>query len=379
MKIAEVAPLFEAVPPRCYGGSERVVANLSEGLSRLGHEVTMFCSGDSSDSLGATVAPITPKALSAVTGDERDFEYDWASHYQLFHKVAERQSEFDVIHFHTNFFHFPFLSLFNTPVVTTVHFRLDRPELFPLYRRFQSYPFISISNSQRAPLPSANWVRTVYHGLPSERFPFGDGSDGYAVFLGRLSPVKGPDKAIEISKRAGLKLKIAAKINEWEQDYFVQKIKPHIDGDTVEYLGTVNEHEKKDLLSKASVLLFPINWPEPFGLVMIEAMACGTPVIAFNHGSVPEVVDDGVTGFVVNSVQEAVAAIKNLPSLDRRTVRSRFEQRFSARQMARDYLEAYEEVVQNHDAPNTNVSTENGASKASALARKVSVSTTARL
>lgn len=379
MKIAEVAPLFEAVPPRCYGGSERVVANLSEGLSKLGHDVTIFCSGDSSSDLGATINPITPKALSAVTGDERDFEYDWASHYQLFHKVAERQHDFDIIHFHTNFFHFPFLSLFQTPVVTTVHFRLDRPELFPLYRRFQSYPFISISNSQRAPLPSANWVRTVYHGLSSERFPFGDGSDGYAVFLGRLSPVKGPDKAIEISKKAGLKLKIAAKINEWEQDYFVQKIKPHIDGDNVEYLGTVNEQEKKDLLSKASVLLFPINWPEPFGLVMIEAMACGTPVIAFNHGSVPEVVDDGITGFVVNSVQEAVAAIKKLPSLDRRTVRSRFEKRFSAHQMARDYVDAYEEVIHTYDTQSRNIPAESYPSKPSSLASKISVSTSTTL
>jgi glycosyltransferase involved in cell wall biosynthesis len=335
MKIAQIAPLAESVPPRLYGGTERVVFYLTEELVRLGHEVTLFASGDSETS--AELVACTPHALrlSAVQ--------DPMPHYALMlEMVRQRAGEFDVLHFHTDHVHLPLFRPFARKTVTTMHGRLDLPPLEPLYREFSDMPLASISTSQRAPLAFANWVATVHHGLAREICPFNPAPRGaYLAFLGRVSPEKGLDRAIEIARRAGSRLRIAAKIDHADEPYFHERIEPLLRLSGIEFIGEVGEAGKPAFLGNATALLFPIDWPEPFGLAMIEAMSCGTPVIAFPRGSVPEVVDHGVTGLIVDSIDAAAEAARDVARLDRGRVRERFEERFSAARMARDYLSVY--------------------------------------
>ncbi|WP_011583001.1 MULTISPECIES: glycosyltransferase family 4 protein [Chelativorans] len=341
MKIAQIAPLAESVPPRFYGGTERIVSFLTEELVRRGHEVTLFASGDSLTS--AELVACSDRALR-LNPDVRD---PIPHHLILLEEVRRRADEFDVLHFHIDLLHFPLIRPIAHRTITTLHGRLDLPDLMPFYQTFPEIPVVSISNSQRDPLPMANWVATVQHGLPLDLLPFRPKpEDRYLAFLGRISPEKRPDRAIEIAARAGMRLKIAAKIDKADQDYWLTVIKPMIDHHpNVEYIGEVNERGKAEFLGNASALLFPIDWPEPFGLVMIEAMACGTPVIAFPCGSVPEVLDNGISGFIVHSMDEAVAAVPLALALDRATVRRRFEERFSSERMAAAYLEVYERLL----------------------------------
>jgi len=338
MKIAQVAPLYESVPPKLYGGTERVVSYLTEELVRQGHDVTLFAAGDSSTR--ARLESVGARALRL----DRDCVDPLAHHMVLLDRVIEAADEFDVIHFHTDYLHFPLTRWLRVPHVTTLHGRLDIPDLKPLYKHFVRVPVVSISNAQRKPLAFANWVATVYHGLPEEQYVFQPKPGKYLAFLGRISPEKRPDRAIEIARRAGIPLKIAAKVDKADRAYFEARIKPLLDGPGVEYIGEIGDHEKSEFLGNACALLFPIDWPEPFGLVMIEALACGTPVIAWPHGSVPEVLRDGETGFLVQSIDEAVRAVERLDRLSRVHCRQVFERRFSVRRMARDYLEAYEAV-----------------------------------
>ena len=341
MRIAQISPLFEAVPPKLYGGTERVVFSLTEELVAMGHDVTLFASGDSVTS--ARLAPMRDQALRldpTVT--------DWiASYYQMIEKVYNRKDEFDVLHFHIDYFPLALFSRQKTPYLTTIHGRLDITELVDTYSTFASSPFVSISDNQRLPVPNLNWVRTVLHGMPSELLTPQPVKQEYGAFLGRISPEKGVDRAIKIAMKAGLKLKIAAKVDNADKEYYDTLIKPLIVGNPdVEFIGEINDAQKPDFLSGAHALIFPINWPEPFGLVMIESMACGTPVIAFNCGSVPEVIDPGVTGFIVNDIDAAVAALGKVHMLDRARVRSTFDRRFTARRMAEDYVDVYEELAQ---------------------------------
>lgn len=340
MRIAQIAPLFESVPPRLYGGTERVVSYLTEELVRQGHQVTLFASGDSMTS--AELVACTPRALR-LDPDVRDA----IPHMMLMlDKVRERADEFDILHFHIDYLHFPLFRPDAGCSLTTLHGRQDLPDHMPLYLRFPKMPLVSISNAQRIPLPSANFVGTVYHGLPLDLHkPTFDLKDGYLAFLGRISPEKRPDRAIQIARKAGLPLKIAAKVDNADKSYFRDIIEPMIDGSQIEFVGEINESAKGEFLGQATALLFPIDWPEPFGLVMIEAMASGTPVLAFRHGSVPEIVDDGLTGRIVSSVDEAVAAIPSVVALDRRVVRARFEERFSSAQMAAQYLKLYQKLL----------------------------------
>jgi len=339
MKIAQVSPLYEAIPPKLYGGTERVVSFLTEELVRRGHEVTLFASGDSRTS--AKLVPIVPKALRLDPGSK-----DWISaHIFQLEQVVRRAGEFDVIHFHVDTLAFPFARRISTPHLSTLHGRLDLPELVPLYQEYREHPVVSISDDQRRPLPFARWVGTVHHGLPLDLLSFQAGPGSYLAFLGRISPEKRPDRAIEIAKRAGIPLKIAAKVDRADKDYFEDVVKPLLDDPLVEFVGEVDEKGKQDFLGNALALLFPIDWPEPFGLVMIEAMACGTPVVAFRRGSVPEVMEDGVTGFVVDTLDQAVEAVEKALSLDRRACRRVFEERFSVARMARDYLRLYAKVT----------------------------------
>ncbi len=331
--------MYEAVPPKLYGGTERVVSFLTEELVRRGHEVTLFASGDSETS--ARLVPCVPRALRLDPNSK-----DWISaHILQLEEVVRRAGEFDFIHFHLDTLAFPFARRISTPHLSTLHGRLDLPELGPLYREFREHPVVSISNDQRKPLPFANWVGTVYHGLPGDLLRFRPGPGSYLAFLGRISPEKRPDRAIEIARRAGIPLKIAAKVDKADQDYFQEVIKPLLDDPLVEFVGEVDEKGKQEFLGNALALLFPIDWPEPFGLVMIEAMACGTPVVAFRRGSVPEVMEDGVTGFVVDTVDQAVKAVERLGALDRAACRRVFEERFTVERMARDYLRLYAKVT----------------------------------
>ncbi|WP_309085343.1 glycosyltransferase family 4 protein [Chelativorans sp.] len=341
MKIAQIAPLAESVPPRLYGGTERIVSFLTEELVRRGHEVTLFASGDSLTS--AELVSCCNRALR-LNPEVRD---PIPHHLIMLEKVRLRADEFDVLHFHIDLLHFPLIRPIAHRTVTTLHGRLDLPDLQPFYQTFPEIPVVSISDHQRQPLPMANWIDTVYHGLPLDLLPFSPKADGgYLAFLGRISPEKRPDRAIEIAARAGMPLKIAAKVDNADQAYWHGVIKPVIDRHpNVEYIGEVNEQGKAEFLGRASALLFPIDWPEPFGLVMIEAMACGTPVIAFPCGSVPEVLDHGVAGFIVHSLDEAVAAVPQALALDRAKVRARFEERFSVERMATDYLRCYERLL----------------------------------
>ena len=338
MKIAQVAPLMEAVPPKLYGGTERVVAYLTDALVELGHDVTLFASGDSSSK--ATLEPICPRALRL---DPSIVDY-YAPLFMQLETLARRALEFDVVHCHIDYFAYPVLRLIKTPALTTLHGRLDLPELAPLYRMFRDMKVVSISDSQRGPLPEANFVATVHHGLPKDLLRKGPGGE-YLAFLGRISPEKAPDAAIRIAARMGMPLKIAAKVDKADAEYFKTKIEPLLDSAHVEFVGEIAEHQKSEFLGNAAALLFPIAWREPFGLVMIEAMACGTPVLAFRNGSVPEVIENGVTGYVVESEDEAVAALGNLHSISRDRVRAEFERRFTAQHMAQNYVDLYSKLV----------------------------------
>jgi glycosyltransferase involved in cell wall biosynthesis len=336
MKIAQVAPLYESVPPRYYGGTERVVYHLTEELVRQGHEVTLFASGDSTTT--GTLVPICPQALRL---DDHCVD-SMAHHILLLEQVSQAADRFDIIHFHVDYLHFPLSRLTKWPQVTTLHGRLDLPDLPPLYEEFSEMPVISISDAQRAPLPQAQWVDTVYHGLPPDLYAYRSTPGAYLAFLGRISPEKRVDRAIQIAERAGLPLKIAAKVDPADRPYFEKTIRPLLTASHVEFLGEISEDEKGAFLGNARALLFPIDWPEPFGLVLIEALACGTPVIASPHGSVPEILEDERTGFIVDSVDEAVAAVGRLASISRRDCRAAFEERFTADRMAREYVRAYE-------------------------------------
>ena len=339
MKIAQVAPLYESCPPKLYGGTERVVSYLTEELVRAGHAVTLFASGDSETS--AELRAVCPKSLRLVAGYGESLSY----HLVMLNRVMEAAHEFDVIHFHTDFLHFPLFNRAREKTLTTLHGRLDLAELPIIYREFSSMPVVSISDAQRQALPWLSWRGTIYHGLPLDAYELGDGGAGHLAFLGRICPEKGPDRAIEIAKRAGVPLVIAAKVDEVDTDYFEQIIRPLLDHPLVDYIGEIDETRKAQFLGEARALLFPIDWPEPFGLAMIESMACGTPVVAYRQGSVPEVVDEGITGFVVDNETAAVAAVEMTAGLDRAAVRARFEARFSVERMAEDYLAIYEAMA----------------------------------
>ena len=340
MKIAQIAPLAESVPPRLYGGTERVVSYLTEELVRLGHDVTLFASGDSQTS--ARLVACAPHALRLDAN-----VVDPLPHQLLMmERVRSRVHEFDVLHFHVDHVHLPLFRPHARKCITTLHGRLDLPDIAPLYREFDEMPMVSISNAQRTPLPFARWVGTVYHGLPEPVCPFNPAPRGqYLAFLGRLSPEKGIERAIEIARRTGRRLRIAAKIDRGEEDYYRSRVAPLLSDPLIEFIGEVGEADKPGFLGNAAALLFPIDWPEPFGLAMIEAMSCGTPVIAWPNGAVPEIVEHGVTGLVVRSIEEAVRAVNDLPRLDRGEVRLRFEERFSASRMARDYLAIYRSLA----------------------------------
>ncbi len=336
VKIAQVSPLYEAVPPKLYGGTERVVAHLCDALVDLGHDVTLFASADAE-----TKARLAPVRDQAIRLDPAIYKSDLASHMAMLDAVRSRSDEFDVIHFHTDMIHFPFFEDMAEKTLTTLHGRLDLKGLSDVYDRWPQFPLVSISEDQRRPLHRANWAGTVHHGMRTDLYPYRAVPDPYLLFLGRISPEKGPDRAIAISKRVGLPLKIAAKVDPADAAYFREEIRPLLDDPLIDFVGEVGGQTKSALLGGAMALLFPINWPEPFGLVMIEAMACGTPVIAYRCGSAPEVIEDGVTGFLVGDEDEAVAALGRLDDIDRRKVRARFELRFSATAMARRYLTLY--------------------------------------
>jgi glycosyltransferase involved in cell wall biosynthesis len=341
MKIAQISPLMESVPPRLYGGTERIVSYLTDELVRLGHEVTLFASADS-----VTAARLVGCASVALRleGNVRDP----IPYYMLMlDRVRELAEEFDVLHFHIDQFHFPLFHQMADRTLTTLHGRQDLPDLKPLYIGFGDMPLVSISNAQRRPIPKANFVGTVHHGIPTNLYtPIYNSRGGYVAFIGRISPEKRPDRAIRIARTLGIPLKIAAKVDKADEAYFHETIAPLLSDQGVEFIGEINERSKTEFLGEAQALLFPIDWPEPFGLVMIEAMACGTPVLAFRHGSVSEIVDQGLTGAVVDTMDEAVRMLPRVIALDRRAVRRRFEQRFSSERMATDYVAVYRSLLE---------------------------------
>jgi len=339
MKIAQVAPLYESVPPRFYGGTERVVSWLTEQLVSMGHEVTLFASGES-----VTGARLSPACKKALRLDPQCID-PLAHHILLVEQVLSRAEEFDLIHFHIDYIHFPLSRRARVPCVTTLHGRLDMPDLIPLYKEFSEIPLVSISDAQRRPLPWANWLGTVHHGMPAKSLSLREGSGGYLAFLGRVSPEKGLAQAIEIAIRSGMKLKVAAKVDHADQEYFESNIRPLLDHPLVEFIGEIGHMDKEEFLGNAAALLFPINWPEPFGLVMIEAMACGTPVIAHPYGSVPEIIPDGVAGFIFHSIDEAVEAVHRIAEFDRTRCRQHFEMNFTDQRMASDYVNIYKQIV----------------------------------
>jgi glycosyltransferase involved in cell wall biosynthesis len=345
MRIAQVSPLYESVPPQRYGGTERVVAHLTDTLVDLGHAVTLFASGDSTTR--AELVPVSARALR-LDPDCRD---DIAWHLIMLERVARRAHEFDLIHFHLANLHYPVLPRLGVPHVTTQHGRQDRRELESLYREFPDVPLISISDAQRAPVPDARWITTIPHGLPEDLYRPGAGDGGYFAFLGRISPEKRVDRAIAIATALGRPLRIAAKVDRADVQYFEREIRGLLDHPLVEFIGEIGEAEKGEFLGRAAALLFPIDWPEPFGLVMIESLACGTPVVAFRGGSVSEIVDEGVTGFVVESVEEAIDAAARAADLDRLACRDAFDRRFTITRMAEQYVDAYELLATGHAAP----------------------------
>jgi glycosyltransferase involved in cell wall biosynthesis len=335
VKIAQVSPLYESVPPKLYGGTERVVSYLTEELVRQGHDVTLYASGDSE-----TAARLVPLTREALRLSPRCVD-PMSTHMLMIERVAQQASRFDVVHFHIDYLHFPVSRRCSYANLTTLHGRLDIPDLEPLYREFDDMPVSSISDAQRTPLPWARWVGTVYHGLPPDRYRLHDEPGKYLAFLGRISPEKRVDRAIEIACGAGLPLKIAAKVDKVDQDYFEAQIKPLLGQPGIEFIGEIGEAQKNDFLGQAIALLFPIDWPEPFGLVMIESMACGTPVVAFRGGSVDEIMVPGRSGFVCTTVDEAVEAVGRALSLSRAECRRVFDERYTATRMAHDYLEIY--------------------------------------
>jgi glycosyltransferase involved in cell wall biosynthesis len=335
MRIAQVSPLVESVPPKTYGGTERIVSYLTEALIALGHDVTLFASGDSLTT--ARLRSCSERALRFEPSCREPLAY----HLVMMRRILAEAGEFDVIHFHTDLVQFPLFGNHPTPSLTTLHGRLDLPELGLFFDNYREIPLVSISDSQRVFIPDANWGGTVHHGLPDTLLSEGTGAGGYLAFLGRISPEKDPIAAIQIAKQSGIKLKIAAKVDRVDVAYFEEHVQPLLGHPLIEFIGEIDETQKSEFLGNARALLFPIDWPEPFGLVMIEAMACGTPVLAFPRGSVREIIEDGLTGFIVEDVAAAVAALQRLGELDRRAIRRRFEQRFSSRRMAHDYLKLY--------------------------------------
>jgi len=341
MKIAQVTPLYESVPPKLYGGTERVVAHLTDALTDLGHDVTLFASADAQ-----TRARLVPVRDQAIRLDPAPLKSDLAAHMTMLAEVLERADEFDVIHFHTDMVHFPFFSRCADKTLTTLHGRLDMKDIASVYERWPEFGLVSISDDQRRPLAFANWKATVHHGMPGDLYRFSPQANGYLAFLGRISPEKRPDRAIEIATRLNKPLKIAAKIDAADKVYWETVIKPMVDNNPlVEFVGEIGDHQKSAFLGGAEALLFPIDWPEPFGLVMIEAMACGTPVVAFRCGSTPEVIEAEETGFLVNTLEQAVAAAGRAHLLDRAAIRARFDLRFSATAMARRYLDVYGDLL----------------------------------
>ncbi len=345
MRIAQVAPLAEPVPPRGYGGTERVVAWLTDELVRQGHDVTLFASGDSQTR--ARLVPTVPRGLRLACGNADAFIYETLELEQVY----QRAGEFDVIHFHTSPMHYPASRRLATPHVTTLHGRLDLPSLPALYNEFTDIPLVSISDAQRRPLAGANWVATVHHGLPADLLPFSPRSRDYFAFIGRIHPEKRVDRAIEIAKAVGMPLYIAAKIDDTDRHYYESHIAPLFDHPLVKFVGEIGDEGKRELLGEAAALLFPIDWPEPFGLVMIEAMSCGTPVIAWNCGSVPEVMEHGVTGYIVNTMDEAIEAARRVHTIDRFGCRMAFERRFTSQRMAEEYVRVYERLIEASRTP----------------------------
>jgi glycosyltransferase involved in cell wall biosynthesis len=341
MKIAQIAPLYESVPPKYYGGTERIVSYLVDELVSQEHEVTLFASGDSRTS--GVLVPVCEQALRL---QRRALADPLAHHVRMLELVFAQASEFDVLHFHLDYIHFPLIRRTKSLALTTLHGRLDIPDLQPLFTEFWEMRLCSVSHSQQKHLTHPNWLGTVHHGLPKELYQFHPEAKDYVVFLGRVCPEKGVDRAIEIAIRAGMPLKIAAKVDAVDQAYFEQRIRPLLDHPLVEFIGEIDDQQKNDLLGKARALLFPIDWPEPFGLAMIEAMACGTPVIAYRYGSVPEIVETGQNGFIVNSVEEAVIALRNLDSIPRGRCRQIFERWFTSQQMASNYSSIYQKLAQ---------------------------------
>jgi glycosyltransferase involved in cell wall biosynthesis len=337
MHIAQIAPLAEAVPPKLYGGTERVVATLCDALVELGHDVTLFAAADA-----RTRAKLIPVRDRPIRLDPAPLKSDVAAHLTMLHEVRQRAWQFDLLHFHIDLLHFPVFEHEAHKTVTTLHGRLDLADLESAYQHWPQFGLVSISDHQRTPMPFVNWLATIPHGMPVEQFAFrARPQPGYLAFMGRISPEKRPDVAISIARRAGIPLKIAAKVDAVDREYFETRIAPLLDHPLIDYIGEIGDDRKSEFLGNARALLFPIDWPEPFGLVMIEAMACGTPVIAWNRGSVPEVVEHGVTGYIVDSEEEAVAAVRTIGRIDRPTVRAVFERRFAARTMARSYLDLY--------------------------------------
>ncbi len=339
MKIAQIAPLIESVPPRLYGGTERIVSYLTEELVALGHDVTLFASGDSITA--AKLVPCVPQALRLDANVRDSIPY----YMLMLDRVRQRAADFDILHFHIDQFHFPLFRPIAGRTVTTLHGRQDLPDLLALYVGFDDMPLVSISNAQRAPVPKANFAGTVHHGIPVDLHRAGTGAGGYLAFLGRISPEKRPDRAIAIARALGIPLKIAAKVDRADEVYFRTEIEPLLGAGGVEFIGEINDQQKTQFLGEAQALLFPVDWPEPFGLAMIEAMACGTPVLAFRCGSVLEIVEDGLTGAIVDTMDEAIAALPRVIALDRKKVRQRFEQRFSATRMAKDYVAVYRSLL----------------------------------
>jgi glycosyltransferase involved in cell wall biosynthesis len=340
MRIAQVAPLYESVPPKLYGGTERIVSYLTEELVRQKQNVTLFASGDSVTK--ARLVPITEQALRLQGSRIQD---PLAHHIRLVELALREADQFDILHFHLDHLHFPLVRRSQSVAVTTLHGRLDIPDLAPLFQEFSEMPVVSISNSQREPLSWLNWCGTIYHGLPEDLYDFVETPGDYLAFLGRICPEKGLDRTIEIAEKAGRKLKIAAKVDPVDREYFSREIEPLLSRPFIEFVGEIGEPAKGEFLGNAAALLFPIDWPEPFGLVMIEALACGTPVIAFDSGSVPEIIENGATGFVVSNIDEAASAVERISTLNRWKCREAFEQRFSASRMASDYLDIYRWLV----------------------------------